>query len=147
MVCDLLLVDFDPFCVFRCFRVRCLCSLWLTAVKNAIMKAAFELQSSCISEKRSDVRFSSVLQFWITFPNTAWLKLKAQLYKMCNCPQSPFRVCLSTDGFNADSADHHTLLLFLMMTASDLSDQTKNWEGTRRTAVDVWFCFLLKYQK
>ena len=22
-----------------------------------------------------------------------------------------------------------------MMTASDLSDQTKNWEGTRRTAV------------
>jgi len=41
----------------------------------------------------------------------------------------------STDGFNGDSADHHKLLLFLMMTASDLSDQTKNWEGTRRTAV------------
>ena len=32
-------------------------------MKNAIMKAAFELQSSRISEKRSDVRFSSVLQF------------------------------------------------------------------------------------
>ena len=23
MVCDLLLVDFDPFCVFMCFKVRC----------------------------------------------------------------------------------------------------------------------------
>lgn len=42
---------------------------------------------------------------------------------------------LLTDGFNGNSKDHHTLLLFLMMTASDLSDQTKNWEGTRRTAV------------
>ena len=52
-----------------------------------------------ISEKRSDVRFSFVLQFWITFPNTAWLKLKAQLYKMCNCLQSPFSyVCPQTDS-------------------------------------------------
>ena len=25
MVCDLWLVDFDPFCVFLCFKVRCLC--------------------------------------------------------------------------------------------------------------------------
>lgn len=41
---------------------------------------------------------------------------------------------MAKDGFNGDSGDHHTLLLFLMMTASDLSDQTKNWEGTRRTA-------------
>ena len=24
MICDLLLVDFDPFCVFLCFKVRCL---------------------------------------------------------------------------------------------------------------------------
>ena len=24
MVCDLWLVDFDPFCVFLCFKVRCL---------------------------------------------------------------------------------------------------------------------------
>ena len=44
-------------------------------------------------------------------------------------------VIVFPDGFNGDSNDHHTLLLFLMMTASDLSDQTKNWEGTRRTAV------------
>ena len=43
MVCDLWLVDFDPFCVFLCFKVRCLWSwLWLTAAKNAIVKAAFE---------------------------------------------------------------------------------------------------------
>ncbi|XP_078368961.1 cGMP-dependent 3',5'-cyclic phosphodiesterase-like [Oculina patagonica] len=41
---------------------------------------------------------------------------------------------MAEDGFNGNSKDHHTLLLFLMMTASDLSDQTKNWEGTRRTA-------------
>lgn len=41
---------------------------------------------------------------------------------------------MAKDGFKKDSKDHHTLLLYLMMTASDLSDQTKNWEGTRRTA-------------
>ena len=43
-VCDLWLVDFDPFCVFLCFKVRCLWSqLWLTAAKNAIVRAVFEL--------------------------------------------------------------------------------------------------------
>ena len=44
------------------------------------------------------------------------------------------------DGFDGDSPDHHKLLLFLLMTASDLSDQTKNWEGTRGTAV-LWSIF------
>ena len=43
MVCDFWLVDFNPFCVFLCFKVRCLWSqLWSTAAKNAIVKAAFE---------------------------------------------------------------------------------------------------------
>ena len=46
---------FDPFCVFLCFKVRCLWSqLWLTAAKNAIVKAAFELSSSRVCEKRSN---------------------------------------------------------------------------------------------
>lgn len=41
---------------------------------------------------------------------------------------------MAEDGFDVDSADHHKLLLFLMMTASDLSDQTKSWKGTKGTA-------------
>ncbi|XP_015766761.1 PREDICTED: cGMP-dependent 3',5'-cyclic phosphodiesterase-like [Acropora digitifera] len=41
---------------------------------------------------------------------------------------------MAEDGFDSDSSDHRKLLLFLLMTASDLSDQTKNWEGTRGTA-------------
>lgn len=45
------------------------------------------------------------------------------------------------DGFDSDSSDHRKLLLFLLMTASDLSDQTKNWEGTRGTAV-LWSIIL-----
>ena len=37
-------VNFDPFCVFLRFKVRWLwSSLWLTAAKNAIVKAAYEL--------------------------------------------------------------------------------------------------------
>ena len=44
MVCDLWLVDFDPFGEFLCFKVICLwSSLWLTTAKNAIVKAALEL--------------------------------------------------------------------------------------------------------
>ncbi|XP_074620831.1 cGMP-dependent 3',5'-cyclic phosphodiesterase-like isoform X2 [Acropora palmata] len=41
---------------------------------------------------------------------------------------------MAEHGFDSDSSDHRKLLLFLLMTASDLSDQTKNWEGTRGTA-------------
>jgi len=32
---------------------------------------------------------------------------------------------LATSGFDKNRADHHQLLLFLMMTTADLSDQTK----------------------
>ena len=53
-VCDLWLVDFNPFCVFLCFKVLCLWSqLWLTAVKNAIVKSSFELKSMHVCEKCS----------------------------------------------------------------------------------------------
>ena len=50
MVCELWLVDFDPFCVL-CFKVLCLWSwLWLTAAKNAIKKGALKIQSSRVFE-------------------------------------------------------------------------------------------------
>ena len=39
MVCDLWLVDFDPFCGFLCCKICCLWSLlWLPAAKNAVVK-------------------------------------------------------------------------------------------------------------
>ena len=38
---DLWLVDFDPFCVFLCFKVRNYD--WRQQAKNAIVKVAFEL--------------------------------------------------------------------------------------------------------
>ena len=43
MVCDLWLVVFDPFCVFQGSLLVIVILLWLTAAKNAIVKAAFEL--------------------------------------------------------------------------------------------------------
>ncbi|KXJ08803.1 cGMP-dependent 3',5'-cyclic phosphodiesterase [Exaiptasia diaphana] len=41
---------------------------------------------------------------------------------------------MAQDGYKSDREDHHKLLLCLMMTASDLSDQTKPWKGTRKIA-------------
>lgn len=38
-------------------------------------------------------------------------------------------------GFDKNRADHHKLLLYLMMTAADLSDQTKDWQSSRNAAV------------
>ncbi|THD25989.1 Phosphodiesterase [Fasciola hepatica] len=37
-------------------------------------------------------------------------------------------------GYNAQSGNHHNLLLCLLMTAADLSDQTKNWANTVQVA-------------
>ena len=52
-VCDLCLVDFDPFWVFLCFKVRC---LLLAAAKNIIVSLlAFWFQSLCFIEKRSNL--------------------------------------------------------------------------------------------
>ena len=63
MVCDLWLVDFDPFRVFLCFEFRCLWSwLWLTAAKNAIKKGAFEIQSLLVFER---LRKRWPWEFWI----------------------------------------------------------------------------------
>ena len=56
MVCDLWLGDFDPFCVFV-FQGSLLVILIMIdgSEKHPIVKAAFELQSSCVFEKRSNI--------------------------------------------------------------------------------------------
>ena len=39
------------------------------------------------------------------------------------------------DGkYDNSNANHHELLLCLLMTSADLSDQTKNWKNTRKVA-------------
>ncbi|KZS09939.1 putative cAMP and cAMP-inhibited cGMP 3',5'-cyclic phosphodiesterase 10A [Daphnia magna] len=45
---------------------------------------------------------------------------------------------LATSGFDKSRAEHHQLLLFLMMTAADLSDQTKDWKSSRNAALLVY---------
>ncbi len=42
---------------------------------------------------------------------------------------------LVNSGYDNNKAEHHKLLLFLMMTAADLSDQTKDWKSSRNAAV------------
>lgn len=41
---------------------------------------------------------------------------------------------MSDDGYNPKSRNHHSLLLCLLMTSCDLSDQTKGWKTTRKIA-------------
>ncbi|XP_041949824.1 cGMP-dependent 3',5'-cyclic phosphodiesterase-like isoform X2 [Alosa sapidissima] len=41
---------------------------------------------------------------------------------------------MTTDGYDSNKPQHHELLLCLLMSASDLSDQTKDWKTTRRVA-------------
>ena len=61
------LEDFDPFCVFLCFKVRYLWSwLWLTAANNVIVKVAFMNEYV-----RALLRFSKALEFWSLKAN--WL--------------------------------------------------------------------------
>jgi N-acetyl-anhydromuramyl-L-alanine amidase AmpD len=40
-----------------------------------------------------------------------------------------------SSGYDVSNDSHRELLLSLMMTASDLSDQTKNWTNSKETAV------------
>lgn len=44
-------------------------------------------------------------------------------------------VYLIVVGFDTKNERHHSLLLCLLMTASDLSDQTKPWDNTKHVAV------------
>ena len=46
-------------------------------------------------------------------------------------------VFIISEGFNKNSPKDHNLLLCLLMTASDLSDQTKPWDSTKHIAVSM----------
>ncbi|KAM4702343.1 cGMP-dependent 3',5'-cyclic phosphodiesterase-like [Discoglossus pictus] len=41
---------------------------------------------------------------------------------------------MADDGYNPQNKHHHSLLLCLLMTSCDLSDQTKGWKTTRKIA-------------
>ncbi|XP_042563020.1 cGMP-dependent 3',5'-cyclic phosphodiesterase-like, partial [Clupea harengus] len=41
---------------------------------------------------------------------------------------------MSTEGYDPNKPEHHHLLLCLLMSSSDLSDQTKDWKTNRRVA-------------
>lgn len=41
------------------------------------------------------------------------------------------------DGYNPKSQTHRSMLLCLLMTSCDLSDQTKGWKTTRKIAVSL----------
>ncbi|KAJ8267001.1 hypothetical protein GJAV_G00137090 [Gymnothorax javanicus] len=41
---------------------------------------------------------------------------------------------MAEDGYNPKNRQHHSLLLCLLMTSCDLSDQTKDWKTTRKIA-------------
>lgn len=45
---------------------------------------------------------------------------------------------LFSSGYDKESPEHHRMLLFLIMTAADLSDQTKDWKSSRNAAVRVF---------
>lgn len=40
-------------------------------------------------------------------------------------------------GYDPKNKQHHSLLLCLLMTSCDLSDQTKGWKTTRKIAVSA----------
>lgn len=54
---------------------------------------------------------------------------------------------LVESGYDAKRADHHQLLLYLLMTSADLSDQTKDWKSSRNAAVRprfiIFVCFFI----
>ncbi|VEL16840.1 unnamed protein product [Protopolystoma xenopodis] len=41
---------------------------------------------------------------------------------------------MARQGYQANNSEHHHLLLCLLMTAADLSDQTKSWRNVRHVA-------------
>ena len=44
---------------------------------------------------------------------------------------------MAAEGYNPNNPRHRQLLLFLLMTAADLNDQTKHWKVSRMTAVSI----------
>lgn len=56
-------------------------------------------------------------------------------YNFLLCVLTTRLICvIPTDGYDSKKPHHHKLLLCLLMSASDLSDQTKDWKTTRRVA-------------
>ncbi|XP_063059934.1 cGMP-dependent 3',5'-cyclic phosphodiesterase-like isoform X2 [Engraulis encrasicolus] len=45
---------------------------------------------------------------------------------------------MAAEGYNRKKHQHHELLLCLLMTASDLSDQTKDWKTNHRVADQIY---------
>ncbi|XP_064609581.1 cGMP-dependent 3',5'-cyclic phosphodiesterase-like [Liolophura sinensis] len=45
---------------------------------------------------------------------------------------------MAKDGYDVKNKKHHNLLLCILMTACDLSDQTKNWKNTRKIAALIY---------
>ncbi|XP_056010642.1 cGMP-dependent 3',5'-cyclic phosphodiesterase-like isoform X1 [Ostrea edulis] len=45
---------------------------------------------------------------------------------------------MAKDGYDSKNERHHSLLLCLLMTASDLSDQTKPWDNTKHVAALIY---------
>ena len=58
---------------------------------------------------------------------------------------------LVSTGYDVHQPEHHQKLLCLLMTAADLSDQTKDWKTSRNTAVGtclfllIFFLFLFSF--
>ena len=79
------------------------------------------------------------LKFWLETVKKQHRVLKAQLF-VCH-----FVCCFFLDGYNPKSRTHHSLLLCLLMTSCDLSDQTKGWKTTRKIAVSWLDAPMFKY--
>lgn len=47
-------------------------------------------------------------------------------------------------GFNPNSSDHHYLFMCLLMTASDISDQSKDFKNSKGIAVSFYIKILMK---
>lgn len=52
-----------------------------------------------------------------------------------------------SDGYNPKSRNHRSMLLCLLMTSCDLSDQTKGWKTTRKIAVSPLLLLIAKLTK
>lgn len=92
-----------------------------------------------------------------------WLNQSFCHWPVIKRPQQPLKywcACLCVSGgYNPKRRTHRSMLLCLLMTSCDLSDQTKDWKTTRKIAVSnlkfsqmclishFWFIVALKMKK